>query len=166
MTKNVISVEHLSKQYDLGVIGTGTLSRDLNRWWARVRKQPDPYTRIGQQDAFARIGESILALDDVSFQVRQGEALGIIGRNGAGKSTLLKILSRVTAPTSGVVKVRGRIGSLLEVGTGFHPELTGRENVYLNGAILGMKHDEIDKKFDEIVAFSEIEQFIDTPHFF
>ena len=159
----VISVEHLTKQYELGVIGTGTLSRDLNRWWARVRHQPDPYTRIGQQDAFARIGESILALDDVSFTVQQGEALGIIGRNGAGKSTLLKILSRVTAPTSGVVKVKGRIGSLLEVGTGFHPELTGRENVYLNGAILGMKKEEVTRKFDEIVAFSGVEKFIDTP---
>ena len=159
----VISVEHLTKQYDLGVIGTGTLSRDLNRWWARVRKQSDPYTRIGQQDAFARIGESILALDDVSFTVQQGEALGIIGRNGAGKSTLLKILSRVTAPTSGVVKVKGRIGSLLEVGTGFHPELTGRENVYLNGAILGMKKEEVTRKFDEIVDFSGVEKFIDTP---
>jgi lipopolysaccharide transport system ATP-binding protein len=164
MTSNtVISVEHLTKQYDLGVIGTGTISRDLNRWWARVRKQPDPYTRIGQQDAFARIGESILALDDVSFQVQQGEALGIIGRNGAGKSTLLKILSRVTAPTSGVVKVKGRIGSLLEVGTGFHPELTGRENVYLNGAILGMKKVEVTRKFDEIVDFAGVEKFIDTP---
>jgi len=163
MSSPVISVEHLTKQYDLGVIGTGTLSRDLNRWWARVRKQPDPYTRIGQQDAFARIGESILALDDVSFTVNQGEALGIIGRNGAGKSTLLKILSRVTAPTSGVVKVRGRIGSLLEVGTGFHPELTGRENVYLNGAILGMKKAEVTRKFDEIVSFAGVEKFIDTP---
>lgn len=163
MSKPVISVEHLTKQYDLGVIGTGTLSRDLNRWWARVRKQPDPYTQIGQRDAFERIGETILALDDVSFQVQQGEALGIIGRNGAGKSTLLKILSRVTAPTSGVVKVKGRIGSLLEVGTGFHPELTGRENVYLNGAILGMKKAEVARKFDEIVDFSGVEKFIDTP---
>ncbi len=163
MTKSVISVEHLTKQYDLGVIGTGTISRDLNRWWARVRKQPDPYTRIGQKDAFERIGESILALDDVSFTVQQGEALGIIGRNGAGKSTLLKILSRVTAPTSGVVKVKGRIGSLLEVGTGFHPELTGRENVYLNGAILGMRKEEVTRKFDEIVDFAGVEKFIDTP---
>ncbi|NLE93951.1 MAG: ATP-binding cassette domain-containing protein [Chloroflexi bacterium] len=163
MTNAVISVEHLTKQYDLGVIGTGTISRDLNRWWARVRKQPDPYTRIGQKDAFERIGDSILALDDVSFTVQQGEALGIIGRNGAGKSTLLKILSRVTAPSSGVVKVRGRIGSLLEVGTGFHPELTGRENVYLNGAILGMKKEEVTRKFNEIVDFSGVEKFIDTP---
>ena len=163
MSKTVISVEHLTKRYDLGVIGTGTLSRDLNRWWARLRHQPDPYTKIGQEDSFKRIGESILALDDVSFTVQQGEALGIIGRNGAGKSTLLKILSRVTAPTSGVVKVKGRIGSLLEVGTGFHPELTGRENVYLNGAILGMRKDEVQKKFDEIVDFSGVEKFIDTP---
>lgn len=163
MNDVVISVEHLSKQYDLGVIGTGTISRDLNRWWARVRKKPDPYTRIGQKDAFSRIGETILALDDISFQVEQGEALGIIGRNGAGKSTLLKILSRVTAPTSGVVKVKGRIGSLLEVGTGFHPELTGRENVYLNGAILGMKKSEVTCKFDEIVDFAGVEKFIETP---
>ena len=163
MSKPVISVEHLTKRYDLGVIGTGTLSRDVNRWWARLRKQPDPYTRIGQRDAFERIGESILALDDVSFTVEQGEALGIIGRNGAGKSTLLKILSRVTAPTSGVVKVKGRIGSLLEVGTGFHPELTGCENIYLNGAILGMKKAEVARKFDEIVDFAGVENFIDTP---
>lgn len=163
MTSPVISVEHLTKQYDLGMIGTGTISRDLNRWWARARKQPDPYTRIGQKDTFERFGESILALDDVSFQVQQGEALGIIGRNGAGKSTLLKILSRVTAPTSGSVKIKGRIGSLLEVGTGFHPELTGRENVYLNGAILGMKKGEITRRFDEIVDFSGVAKFIDTP---
>jgi lipopolysaccharide transport system ATP-binding protein len=163
MPNPVISVEHLTKRYELGVIGTGTLTRDLERWWARVRKQPDPYTRIGRVDAFKRIGESILALDDVSFKVEQGEALGIIGRNGAGKSTLLKILSRVTAPTSGVVKVKGRIGSLLEVGTGFHPELTGRENIYLNGAILGMKKAEVARKFDEIVDFSGVEKFIDTP---
>ena len=163
MTKPVISVEHLTKKYDLGVIGTGSLTRDLNRWWARVRKQPDPYTRIGQEDAFKRFGQSILALDDVSFKVEQGETLGIIGKNGAGKSTLLKILSRVTAPTSGVVKVKGRIGSLLEVGTGFHPELTGRENVYLNGAILGMKKAEVTRKFDQIVDFSGVEKFIDTP---
>lgn len=163
MAKPVISVEHLSKQYDLGVISSGTLSRDLTRWWAKLRGKPDPYSRIGQKDAFELIGESILALDDVSFKVNQGEALGIIGRNGAGKSTLLKILSRVTAPSSGLVKVKGRIGSLLEVGTGFHPELTGRENVYLNGSILGMRKEEVSKKFDEIVDFSGVERFIDTP---
>jgi lipopolysaccharide transport system ATP-binding protein len=163
MSNTVISVENLTKRYDLGVIGTGTLSRDLNRWWANFRKQPDPYTKIGQEDKYKRRGESILALDDISFTVEQGEALGIIGKNGAGKSTLLKILSRVTAPTSGLVKVRGRIGSLLEVGTGFHPELTGRENVFLNGAILGMRKDEVQQKFDEIVDFSGVEKFIDTP---
>ena len=163
MKNTVISVEHLTKQYDLGVIGTGTLSRDLERWWARTRGKPDPYAIIGRDQKPSGKNESILALDDVSFTVQQGEALGIIGRNGAGKSTLLKILSRVTAPTSGVVKVRGRIGSLLEVGTGFHPELTGRENVYLNGAILGMRKAEVSRKFDDIVAFSGVERFIDTP---
>lgn len=163
MSNRVISVEHLTKQYDLGVIGTGTLSRDFERWWAKVRHKPDPFTRIGQKDQIEALTGSILALDDVSFTVQQGEALGIIGKNGAGKSTLLKILSRVTAPTSGVVKVKGRIGSLLEVGTGFHPELTGRENVYLNGAILGMRKEEVTRKFDEIVAFSGVEKFIDTP---
>ena len=163
MSDVVISVENLSKRYDLGVIGTGTISRDLNRWWARLRGQPDPYTKIGQTDHGNRQGESIWALKDVSFQVKQGEVLGIIGRNGAGKSTLLKILSQVTAPTGGLVKVKGRIGSLLEVGTGFHPELTGRENVYLNGAILGMTRAEVDRKFDEIVDFSGVEKYIDTP---
>ena len=163
MSNTVISVEHLTKKYDLGVIGTGTLSRDLERWWARIHHRPDPYSKIGQEDAFKRVGQSILALDDVSFTVEKGEALGIIGRNGAGKSTLLKILSRVTAPTNGKVKVKGRIGSLLEVGTGFHPELTGRENIYLNGAILGMKKAEVARKFDEIVDFSGVEKFIDTP---
>jgi len=163
MTSPVISVEHLSKQYDLGVVGTGTLTRDFERWWASARGKPDPYAIIGREHTQKKKGDSILALEDVSFQVQQGEALGIIGKNGAGKSTLLKILSRVTAPTSGVVKVKGRIGSLLEVGTGFHPELTGRENVYLNGAILGMKKEEVTRKFDEIIDFSGVEKFIDTP---
>jgi len=163
MKNTVISVEHLSKQYDLGVVGTGSLIRDFERWWAKARNKLDPYAIIGHETDHLKRGESILALDDVSFTVKQGEALGIIGRNGAGKSTLLKILSRVTAPTSGVVKVKGRIGSLLEVGTGFHPELTGRENVYLNGAILGMKKEEVARKFDEIVDFSGVEKFIDTP---
>jgi len=163
MENTVISIEHLSKQYDLGVIGTGMLSRDLNRWWARVMKKPDPYTRIGQEDLLLSNNGSILALEDVSFTVKRGEAIGIIGPNGAGKSTLLKILSRITAPSSGVVKVKGRIGSLLEVGTGFHPELTGRENVYLNGAILGMRKLEVDMKLDEIVHFAGVEKFIDTP---
>ncbi len=159
----MISVESVSKYYRLGVIGSRTLSGDLNRWWARVRGKPDPLLKIGEEDHGNRQDEFIWALHDVSFQVGQGEVLGIIGRNGAGKSTLLKILSRVTAPTSGQIRTRGRIASLLEVGTGFHPELTGRENIYLNGAILGMKRAEIDRKFDEIVDFSGVEQFINTP---
>lgn len=163
-TRTVISVEHLTKQYDLGLISSGTLARDLSRWWARVRGKEDPFTRLDNTNPFLNNpGESILALDDVSFKVEEGQALGIIGRNGAGKSTLLKILSRVTAPTNGVVKIKGRIGSLLEVGTGFHPELTGRENVFLNGAILGMSKAEVERKFDEIVDFSGVEKFIDTP---
>jgi lipopolysaccharide transport system ATP-binding protein len=163
MTNIVISVENLSKSYQLGVINTGTFRGDTQRWWAKVRGLPDPLLKIGEKDHGNRIGETLWALTDVNFLVQQGEALGIIGRNGAGKSTLLKILSRVTAPTSGEIKVKGRIASLLEVGTGFHPELTGRENIFLNGAILGMKKSEIVRKFDEIVDFSGVEQFIDTP---
>lgn len=163
MSDVVIAVENLSKQYRLGTIGGQTLRADLSRWWARRRGQPDPYLRIGQEEQAKRFGETIWALREVNLEVRQGEILGIIGRNGAGKSTLLKILSRITAPTSGQVKVKGRIGSLLEVGTGFHPELTGRENVFLNGAILGMTKAEVARKFDEIVDFAGIEQFIDTP---
>jgi lipopolysaccharide transport system ATP-binding protein len=163
MPDTVISVENLSKAYRLGQIGTGTLSHDLNVWWARMRGKPNPLLKIGQKDRGNRDGETIWALKDVSFEVKQGEVLGIIGRNGAGKSTLLKIITGVTAPTSGQIRAKGRVASLLEVGTGFHPELTGRENIYLNGAILGMKKAEIAHKFDEIVAFSEVEQFIDTP---
>lgn len=159
----VISVENVSKLYRLGTISSGTLSHDLNRAWARLRGKPDPLLKIGQEDHSNREGEYIWALRDVSFEVKEGEVLGIIGRNGAGKSTLLKILSRVTAPTSGQIKVKGRVASLLDVGTGFHPELTGRENVFLNGAILGMSRAEIQRKFEEIVAFAEVEQFIDTP---
>ncbi len=159
----MISVEGVSKKYRLGLIGGGTLKDDLNRWWARVRRKPDPRLKIGQEHLAERMGEEFWALKDVSFEVEQGEVLGIIGRNGAGKSTLLKVLSRVTAPTTGRIRLAGRVASLLEVGTGFHPELTGRENTYLNGAILGMTKREIDRKFDEIVAFSEVEQFIDTP---
>ncbi len=159
----VISVENLSKTYRLGQIGTGTFTHDLNVWWAKLRGQPDPRLKIGQADHGNRDGEELMALRDVSFTVQQGEVLGIIGRNGAGKSTLLKILSRVTAPTSGRIRAKGRVASLLEVGTGFHPELTGRENVYLNGAILGMTKAEVARKFDEIVDFAGVEKFIDTP---
>jgi len=159
----VISVESLCKSYRLGTINTGTFRGDVHRWWAKLRGQPDPHLKIGEKDHGNRDGETIWALNDVNLEVKQGEVLGIIGKNGAGKSTLLKILSRVTAPTSGEVKVKGRIASLLEVGTGFHPELTGRENIYLNGVILGMKKAEIARKFDEIVDFSGVEQFIDTP---
>jgi lipopolysaccharide transport system ATP-binding protein len=159
----VISVEDVSKYYRLGLIGGRTLHSDLERWWARVRGKPDPLLKIDQADRSNQDGEYIWALKEVSFTVSQGEALGIIGRNGAGKSTLLKILSRVTAPTSGEVKIKASIASLLEIGTGFHPELTGRENIYLNGTILGMKKPEIARKFDEIVAFAEIEKFINTP---
>lgn len=159
----VISVENLSKTYRLGQIGTGTFTYDLAVWWAKMRGRPNPMLKIGQADHGNRDGEELMALRDISFTVQQGEVLGIIGRNGAGKSTLLKILSRVTAPTSGVIKVKGRIASLLEVGTGFHPELTGRENIYLNGAILGMTKQEVTRKLDEIVDFSGVERFIDTP---
>ena len=165
MSKVVIKVENLGKQYRLGQVGTGTISHDLNRWWHRVRGKEDPYLRIGDvNDRSAKgVSDLVWALKDISFEVKQGEVLGIIGKNGAGKSTLLKILSRVTAPTVGDIKVRGRIASLLEVGTGFHPELTGRENIFLNGAILGMTKVEIKSKFDEIVDFSGVERYIDTP---
>jgi lipopolysaccharide transport system ATP-binding protein len=162
MSDIVIQVENLSKYYRLGLVGTTTLEDDLHRAWAKLRGKPDPTLKIGQEDKNNGDGY-IWALKDISFEVKQGETLGIIGRNGSGKSTLLKILSRVTAPTIGECRVKGRIASLLEVGTGFHPELTGRENIFLNGAILGMTKDEIRSKFDEIVAFAEVEKFIDTP---
>ncbi len=163
MSNTVISVENLSKAYRLGQITTRTLNDDLKLWWARTRGKPNPLLKVDQIDYADQVGEVIWALKDISYQVNQGEILGIIGKNGAGKSTLLKILSRVTAPTSGKVKLKGRIASLLEVGTGFHPDLTGRENIYLNGAILGMTKEEVKRKFDEIVYFSGIDQFIDTP---
>jgi lipopolysaccharide transport system ATP-binding protein len=159
----VISVEKISKFYRLGIINTGTFADDLKIWWARTRGKPNPLLRIGQADNTHLIGKEIWALRDINFKVERGEALGIIGRNGAGKSTLLKILSRVTAPTSGEIKVKGRIASLLEVGTGFHPDLTGRENIYLNGAILGMTKEEVNRKMDEIVDFSGVGPFIETP---
>jgi len=166
MSKNIIlDVENVSKQYRLGMVGTGTLSHDLNRWWAIVRGKEDPYLKIGETNDRTKKGFSdyVWALKDVNFQIEQGDAVGIIGRNGAGKSTLLKLLSRVTKPTTGSIKYKGRIASLLEVGTGFHPEMTGRENIYLNGAILGMTKKEINRKFDEIVDFSGVERYIDTP---
>jgi len=175
----VIQIDNVSKSYRLGAIGGGTLREDVARWWARFRGRPDPFLKIGQEHKARptdapptdyrspitdhRLTDLFWALRNVSLEVKEGEILGIIGRNGAGKSTLLKILSRVTGPTEGEIRVRGRIASLLEVGTGFHPELTGRENVFLNGAILGMTKPEIRRKFDEIVDFSGVEQFIDTP---
>lgn len=162
MSKTIIKAEHISKEYRLGAIGGTTLRDDLQRLGAKLRGKEDPTMKIGS-DMTHKYNEKFLALDDVSFKVKQGEALGIIGHNGAGKSTLLKLLSRVTAPTKGTISYNGRVASMLEVGTGFHPELTGRENVYMNGAILGMTKAEIDNKFDQIVKFAEMEKFIDTP---
>lgn len=161
----VIEVQNLSKAYQLGSFGTGTISRDLERYWARLRGKEDPFLKIGELNDRTTKGTSsvVWSLKDINFEIEQGSAVGIIGRNGAGKSTLLKILSRTTAPTTGTIKMKGRVASLLEVGTGFHPELTGTENVYLNGAILGMRKAEIKKKFDEIVEFSGVERYIDTP---
>ncbi|WP_372744884.1 ABC transporter ATP-binding protein [Lutibacter sp.] len=165
MNEVILKIENLSKQYRLGTVGTGTLSHDLNRWWHKVRGKEDPFLKIGDVNDRSTKGASdyVWALKDINFEVQKGEVLGIIGKNGAGKSTLLKILSKVTGPTTGSIKSKGRIASLLEVGTGFHPELTGRENIYLNGAILGMNKAEINAKIDEIVAFSGCERYIDTP---
>lgn len=164
-TPTVIRVENLSKQYRLGTIGTGTISHDINRFFAKIRGKEDPFLKIGETNDRTKKGVSDLvwALKDINFEVKQGEVLGIIGKNGAGKSTLLKILSKVTAPTTGSIKAKGRIASLLEVGTGFHPELTGRENVFLNGAILGMTKLEIKSKLEEIVEFAGISRYLDTP---
>lgn len=160
----VIEVKNLSKAYQLGEIGTGTLSNDLKRFWANVRGKEDPFIKIGEvNDRTAKGGGVIWSLKDINLNFAQGDAVGIIGRNGAGKSTLLKLLSRVTSPTTGTIRIKGRVASLLEVGTGFQPELTGRENTYLNGAILGMRKAEVHRKFDEIVAFAGIERYIDTP---
>jgi lipopolysaccharide transport system ATP-binding protein len=166
----VISVENLWKQYRYGVLSHRALYKDLQSWWARFRGREDPNLPVGNpspityhQEPVSDDADHFWALRDINFEVKRGEVLGIIGKNGAGKSTLLKIMSRVTAPTKGQINIKGRVASLLEVGTGFHPELTGRENIFLNGAILGMTKDEIRRKFDEIVAFAEIDKFIDTP---
>jgi lipopolysaccharide transport system ATP-binding protein len=165
MSNTAISIEGVWKQYQLGKVGTGNLSQDLKRFWYKIRKKEDPFLAVSESNDRTLKSESqfVWALQDVSFKVNQGEIVGIIGRNGAGKSTLLKILSRVTSATKGEIKIRGRISSLLEVGTGFHPDLSGRENIILNGAILGMRKAEIMKKFDEIVDFSGVERYIDTP---
>ncbi len=166
MASPVIKVENLSKAYQIGQIGTGTISRDLERFWVtKVMGKEDPFLKIGEtNDRSTKGGSDIVwSLKDINFDIQQGDAVGIIGKNGAGKSTLLKLLSRVTSPTTGEIKVKGRIASLLEVGTGFHPELSGRENIYLNGAILGMRRKEISRKLDEIIDFSGVERYIDTP---
>jgi len=165
MSKLSIRVEDLSKQYRLGVVGTGTISHDLNRWWHKMRGKPDPYLKLTQENkqGVQDNNDYVWALKNINFEVAKGEVVGIIGNNGAGKSTLLKILSQVTAPTTGSFKARGRIASLLEVGTGFHQELTGKENIFLNGAILGMTKREIKSKLDEIIEFSGVSRYIDTP---
>lgn len=161
----VIKAENISKLYRLGQVGTGSMFHDVNRWWHTMRGKEDPYLQVGEINDRTRRGSShyVWALKDIDFEVKQGEVLGIIGRNGAGKSTLLKILSRTTSPTTGTIKVKGRIASLLEVGTGFHPELSGRDNIFMNGTILGMTRAEIKSRFDEIVEFAGIERYLDTP---
>ena len=161
-----IEFNNVSKQYRLGLVSTRTLSHDFNRWWVTsILGKEDPYLKIGSVNDRSKKADSeyVWALRNIDFKVEQGDVVGIIGRNGAGKSTLLKILSKVTGPTTGSIKAKGRIGSLLEVGTGFHPEMTGRENIYLNGAILGMTKAEINRKLDGIVDFSGCERYIDTP---
>lgn len=165
MSNIAIKVENLSKAYQLGQIGTGTISNDLKRWYAEIRGKEDPFLKIGEENVRNVKGSSnvVWSLKDINFEIEQGDAIGIIGRNGAGKSTLLKILSKITAPTTGKISGEGRIASLLEVGTGFHPELSGRENIFLNGAILGMRKKEIQRKLEEIVDFAGIERYIDTP---
>jgi lipopolysaccharide transport system ATP-binding protein len=165
MSQTVIAFNNVGKQYILGTIGTGTLSQDLNRWWASIWGKEDPYLKIGETNDRTQRSDSrfVWALRDVSFKVEQGDVVGIVGKNGAGKSTLLKILSRVTSPTTGDIRIRGRIASLLEVGTGFHPEMTGRENIFMNGSIMGMTKSEIKRKFDEIVDFAGVAKYVDTP---
>ncbi|MDA9808733.1 ABC transporter ATP-binding protein [Flavobacteriales bacterium] len=163
--KKVIKVENLSKTYDLGLVGTGTLYKDLNRVWAKIRRQPDPYVKITEENDRETKGQSgsVFALKNINFSVEKGEVLGIIGNNGAGKSTLLKILSQITSPSTGKITMVGRVASLLEVGTGMHPEMTARQNIFLNGSLMGMRREEIKSKFDKIVSFAGVERYIDTP---
>ena len=165
MSDTRLKVENISKQYRLGEVGTGTLSHDINRYWHKIRGKEDPYSIVTEVNDRLTKGSSdyVWAMDNINFEVKEGEVLGIIGRNGAGKSTLLKVLSKVTGPTNGKIIINGRIGSLLEVGTGMHPELTGKENIYLNGAILGMSKAEITSKLDEIIEFAGVEKYVDTP---
>ncbi len=164
MSDIAIKIENLSKQYRLGNVGTGTLTHDLKSWWAKARGKEDPNLQIGQENKLSeKGGDYVYALKDINLEIKTGDIVGVIGKNGAGKSTLLKILSRVTTPTTGSIDMYGRVASLLEVGTGFHPELTGRENIFLNGAIMGMTKLEIKAKFDEIVEFAGVGKYIDTP---
>ena len=164
-TSTILKAENISKQYRLGTIGSGSLGDDLKRWWYQMRGKEDPFLKVGAVNDRSSIAHEdyVWALRNINFEVKQGEVLGIIGKNGAGKSTLLKILSKVTSPTTGIIRTRGRIASLLEVGTGFHPELTGRENIFMNGAVLGMTRREIKNKLEEIISFSGCEKYIDTP---
>ena len=166
MTMNkVIKVENLSKIYDLGLVGTGTLYKDINRAWAKIRRRPDPYAKITEENDRSTKGKSgsVFALKNINFSVEKGEVLGIIGKNGAGKSTLLKILSQITSPSTGKITMVGRVASLLEVGTGMHPEMTARQNIFLNGSLMGMRREEIKSKFEKIVSFAGVERYIDTP---
>ena len=166
MSNIAIQFDQVGKLYHLGLVGTGTLSHDLNRWWkTKVLGREDPYLKVGETNDRSKKGSSdfVWALKDISFDVEQGDVVGIIGKNGAGKSTLLKLLSRITSPTTGTIRAKGRIGSLLEVGTGFHPEMTGRENIYMNGSIMGMTRAEISRKLDEIIDFAGVERYLDTP---
>ena len=166
MAKYFLSFENVGKLYHLGTFGTGSITRDLTRWWKiNVKKEVDPYLRIGESNDQSKKGNSdvVWALKDITFDVNEGDVVGIIGKNGAGKSTLLKLLSRITSPSTGIIKGKGRVASLLEIGTGFHPELTGRENIYMNGTVMGMTKHEIDRKLDEIVDFAGVERYLDTP---
>ena len=159
-----IKLDNISKQYRLGYIGSGTLSHDLNRWWSLIRGKEDPSLKIGStNNLLEKDSKYVWALKDINLEIKKGEILGVVGKNGAGKSTLLKLLSKVTGPTTGQIKIDGKIASLLEVGTGFHPELTGRENIFLNGAILGMRKSEVKSKLDEIIEFAGVSKYVDTP---